>query len=1736
MWGSLREQVRGFRRRADERRRARARRAILRRERLEEQIRQQRGCLTARKRRQRRLAELTPLQRQRLELREQRRAQRRQREMSGCRGVFCSIGARVHEQDGSVSKGALLIVGLLLVVFLFSLLLPAIALYAIFGWVASFLIKLPGAQQALKVYTTITCNGVSKALQKGVGGVLGFVKSVTGFGTKIISAPFKFGGKLLSASLHGVGSAAGVLPVIGDPAKTAINKTGDAAGWVVSAGGYAIASPVYAIEFGAKLADLGATALKELQRAVCELDQRMELFKEMHLEDPFRKALDCSLWNEDAYGPLTKEAKKWCLDGKKRGDRPGQVPEWLVPIYQAAGQRYHVPWEVLAAINWNDTEYGSKPATTQDLTARVKAGLLGDISKKADKDKLAAMQAVSAEWQSKNKQVHDRVGWIPFDHDEWVKYGVDYGSVPPSYAGNPYEDSYCPSPIDVKSNVIGGLGGGGITTAGGNGKDNYTIPPYPGDKASRKAIAQWMAASAQSAGLPPELPVMATLVETGGQVKNLDYGDASSTGFFQMLASWNTGKYAGFLQKPQLQMQWFLDYALKERDLHPELLRSQSTWGEFIANVERPAEQYRGRYQLQLNNARELIGGASVPTFSNPAEVAISFEPDHKRDVCDPVDSIFALARYLADHGAAGDTWAEADYLIGDANQIGIDDTVSGPIASRIVEIAKQELAKSPQEQPMGSNNGPDVARYNTATPGVGLPNPWCAMFTSWVARRAGVPVGPDGRGDAGAWNTYHWAESQNIAHKTDPQAGDLVVFSWGTGHIGVVVAVKGDKIFTIEGNTGSGVVARQTRSATAEVMGYVRLAELKGQQGGGDGEDVADDGKFSAGNRDAQGYAKDRDGAVSYAVADDDGKIIASYRKDAPVNSASLSKAMIMAAVLQSDPTGEQRALLDAMITRSDNVAANTLFKQVGEAAIDDIADDARMQNFDLVQKLQGGSSGAYILGYSQLTAADQARFFARIFKIIPQRNVDYAKQLLSGVTEGRWGVFNLGNGTAYGKSGWRPEDNGGWTVNNAGQYNGKGYAVLTEGSSDEEYGIQSLNGVYSRLADGGWSNDISTDRPEDEIKAPPITFNAKAVPPVDQMTVPNDKLDRDKDWVQISKQGHPFPSFDSALEDPSGLEASSCSETAVPSSEQQQVFKAAASAFGVQWEAVASLVKLRSGYGCDFAGNWAYLDERYLTDADGDQRASRSDLVDIAFSVARNLRTLGAEPEESKKAAVSLLKKDKSLIAQFEYSMKTLGAKGYDDMDAIEDSPIGQAIASRDHAIDENVCPDAESYVKCIAKLYRKIKKTDPNRDDTDKGSAGDALTGGCNPDPVPDFSVKPQTDNAYETNKARQGLNVTGGETQGRAAAIKATVAVIEQMQACNSDLKKNWQRIQVNDWNDDGHGSHKNGADNDFTITNVTAFGIPAGSTSYNRKQAIQLGRMFLRAGAVEIYFADPKVRHALADERETLLKNHPNISERMGPRWRNHPMGDAYNFVGGEPGLDSTDTVHANHFHVRWYPGAANADPPDVKVWLGGGDDRSSASSCQDANKPADGPYANLSGDSASCSTGAEKRVLLLGDSLAHGIESILPGMLDGWKVTTDTEDGRPMRVGMERLRSKDVKGQVLAVSLFTNDSPNDISALKASVSTALNAVGDNGCVVWSTIHRPPVGGVSYAAANKALNQMAAKDPKHLRIVQWADAVSKHPQWVASDPLHVHPTFDGYKERARMFAQAAKSCV
>jgi len=212
--------------------------------------------------------------------------------------------------------------------------------------------------------------------------------------------------------------------------------------------------------------------------------------------------------------------------------------------------------------------------------------------------------------------------------------------------------------------------------------------------------------------------------------------------------------------------------------------------------------------------------------------------------------------------------------------------------------------------------------------------------------------------------------------------------------------------------------------------------------------------------------YAQDRDGEVSFAVVDSRGELRGAD-VDRSFASASVVKAMLMVAYLdqlEDDglPIGaEGRALLDPMIRVSDNAAATQVYALVGTSGLEEVAESAGMEDFT--------ASPAW--GESSITAADQARFFARIDTLVPADDRDYARRLLSSIAlEQSWGIARAAHGRfeAYFKGGWLPTESG-QLVHQAALLERGGrrlsVAVLTDGSPSFDYGVETVEGVAERL-----------------------------------------------------------------------------------------------------------------------------------------------------------------------------------------------------------------------------------------------------------------------------------------------------------------------------------------------------------------------------------------------------------------------------------------------------------------------------------------------------------------------------------------------------------------------------------------------------------------------------------------------------------------------------------------------
>lgn len=118
--------------------------------------------------------------------------------------------------------------------------------------------------------------------------------------------------------------------------------------------------------------------------------------------------------------------------------------------------------------------------------------------------------------------------------------------------------------------------------------------------------------------------------------------------------------------------------------------------------------------------------------------------------------------------------------------------------------------------------------------PGWNQYTPWCACFLSWAAdqkkasidgappRFANVDTGMEGFQKSGKWRSPNDANNK-------PIPGDYVFFDWdgdsNPDHVGAVLCVEGDFLYTIEGNSGGRVAVNcyplSNPSVDPRIMGY---------------------------------------------------------------------------------------------------------------------------------------------------------------------------------------------------------------------------------------------------------------------------------------------------------------------------------------------------------------------------------------------------------------------------------------------------------------------------------------------------------------------------------------------------------------------------------------------------------------------------------------------------------------------------------------------------------------------------------------------------------------------------------------------------------------------------------------------------------------------------------------------------------------------------------------------------
>jgi len=149
-------------------------------------------------------------------------------------------------------------------------------------------------------------------------------------------------------------------------------------------------------------------------------------------------------------------------------------------------------------------------------------------------------------------------------------------------------------------------------------------------------------------------------------------------------------------------------------------------------------------------------------------------------------------------------------------------------------------------------------------------------------------------------------------------------------------------------------------------------------------------------------------------------------------------------------------------MIVGSDGAATDAVFAQVGSAGLSALARVAGMRRF----------VPSAVWALSRVTAADQARFFYRIDRLVPRRHRALARRVLS--ERGRYRGWGIPQAAL--PRGWRVWWKDGWMHSASGELllqaarlerRGVTFAVavIGDGQPTSGYGVATMRGVGERL-----------------------------------------------------------------------------------------------------------------------------------------------------------------------------------------------------------------------------------------------------------------------------------------------------------------------------------------------------------------------------------------------------------------------------------------------------------------------------------------------------------------------------------------------------------------------------------------------------------------------------------------------------------------------------------------------
>ncbi|MBX9399175.1 class A beta-lactamase-related serine hydrolase [Streptomyces sp. TRM72054] len=220
---------------------------------------------------------------------------------------------------------------------------------------------------------------------------------------------------------------------------------------------------------------------------------------------------------------------------------------------------------------------------------------------------------------------------------------------------------------------------------------------------------------------------------------------------------------------------------------------------------------------------------------------------------------------------------------------------------------------------------------------------------------------------------------------------------------------------------------------------------------------------------RDITAALANRRGTIAVGLYDRTTNTTCTLRPSTAYDSASVVKVTVLATLLWDAKkhnrylTAREVSLTQAMITKSDNAATSTLWRQLGITKIKGFLAAAGMT------QTKPGANGYW--GLTQITVTDEQK----LLKLITARNTvlsdnsrAYILKLMGQVISSqRWGTpYGVPSGvSAAVKNGWLQRATHGWRVHSVGAFKGGGHdytiTVLTHGNSTMNYGIATIQGV---------------------------------------------------------------------------------------------------------------------------------------------------------------------------------------------------------------------------------------------------------------------------------------------------------------------------------------------------------------------------------------------------------------------------------------------------------------------------------------------------------------------------------------------------------------------------------------------------------------------------------------------------------------------------------------------------